>query len=198
VRPALILCLILSLTGCAFGGAPVAGGSPGAPSAAAASGPRISPPPVTPATPPGTSLPDFACADAVGGMVGVADVFAARASEQPGYDRFVLQFASIVPTYTVKRQTTAAFKNGATGESVTLVGNAGVLVTVHSATAATTFTGPTDLTHPEFQILVEARQVQDYEGYVSWGLGLSHAACLRAFTLADPPRLVIDFATTSS
>jgi hypothetical protein len=81
---------------------------------------------------------------------------------------------------------------------VTLSGAAGVLVTVHSATGATTFTGSTDQLHPEFQVLKEARQTQDFEGYVSWGLGLSKPVCMRAFVLDDPARLVVDLQITSS
>ncbi|HYL07706.1 MAG TPA: hypothetical protein VEU76_04105, partial [Candidatus Udaeobacter sp.] len=63
---------------------------------------------------------------------------------------------------------------------------------------ATTFIGSTDLVNANFVILNEARQTQDFEGYVSWGLGLSKAACMRVFTLSDPARLVVDFQTTSS
>jgi len=81
---------------------------------------------------------------------------------------------------------------------VTLSGTAGVLVSVHSATGATTFTGPTDLLHPEYQVLKEARQTEDFEGYVSWGLGLSKPACMRAFVLNDPARLVVDLQITNS
>jgi hypothetical protein len=118
--------------------------------------------------------------------------------EQPGYDRFVLQFDSIIPTYTVKRQAKPTFPLGASGQTVSLNGSAGVFVTVHSATGATTFTGPTDMTHAEYKILVQAHQTQDFEGYVSWGLGLSKDSCIRVFTLQDPARLVIDFQITSS
>jgi hypothetical protein len=153
---------------------------------------------VIPPTPPNTTLPDFACVDASGGKVGVANTITARAAEQPGYDRFVLQFDPIVPSYTVKRQPKPVFLLGASGQSVTLSGTSGVLVTVHSAQGATTFTGSTDLVHPEFQVLKEARQVQDFEGYVSWGLGLSKPACMRVFTLKDPARLVVDLQTPSS
>src|SRR5207245_7818959 len=118
-----------------------AGGPDPAPGAAAtpastpghvyASGPRISPPPVPPPTAPGTNLPAFACADASGGKTGVANAITARAAEQDGYDRFVLQFDSIVPTYTVKRQAKPVFTLGGSGQSVTLSGTAGILVTVH-------------------------------------------------------------------
>ena len=149
-----------------------------------------------PPSPPGDSLPAFACTNAGGGKTGVANTVTARTAEDPGYDRFVLQFDSTVPTYTVKRQARPVFPAGPSGQTITVTGSFGVLVQVHSATGATTFTGPTDITHPEYMVLREARQTEDFEGYVSWGLGLSQAACMRTFTLNDPPRLVVDFVTT--
>ena len=133
------------------------------------------------------------------GKTGVANVVAARANEFSSYDRFVLQFDSAVPTYTVKRQASPVFPYGASGQTITLSGTAGVLVRVHSATGANTFTGSTDLTHAEYLVLTEARQTEDFEGYVSWGLGLSKAACMRVFTIpGPPPRLVVDFTTATS
>jgi len=198
VRLTLSLVLISILGACGPTLTPSAAVTPGGAGAANASGPRISAPPVTPPTPPGTNLPDFACADASGGKTGVANTITARAGEQDGYDRFVLQFDPIVPTYTVKRQAKPVFPLGASGQNVTLSGTAGVLVTVYSAKGATTFTGSMDLIHPEFQVLKEARQTQDFEGYVSWGLGLSRPACMRVFTLTDPARLVVDLRIPSS
>jgi len=44
-------------------------------------------------------------------------------------------------------------------------------------------------------VLLESQQVEDFEGYVQWGLGLSRSACYRAFVLQSPDRLVIDFST---
>ena len=171
---------------------------PAGTAAANASGPRVATPPVTPATPPGTNLPAFACADASGGKTGVANTITARVGEQPAYDRFVLQFDPIVPTYTAKRQAKPVFPVGSTGQNMTLSGTAGVLITVHSANGTSTFTGSTDLVHPEYQLIKEARQTQDFEGYVSWGIGLAKPACMRAFVLDDPARLVVDFQIASS
>jgi hypothetical protein len=198
MRTALVLTLLSIVTACGPNIAPSAATTPGDTSITIASGPRISPPPVSPPTPPGTNLPGFACADASGGKTGVANTITARVGEQQTYDRFVLQFESIVPTYSVKRQAKPEFPLGASGQTVTLSGTSGALVTVHSATGATSFTGSTDLMHPEYQIIKEARQTQDFEGYVSWGLGLSKPACMRAFVLDDPARLVVDFQITSS
>ena len=193
MRRGLIAVLISVLTACGPQLAPSAAVSPDPTQLiGSASGPRISAPPVTPPTPPGTNLPAFACSDASGGKTGVANAITARASEQDGYDRFVLQFDPIVPTYTVKQQAKPVFTLGGSGQSVTLSGTAGILVSVHSATGATTFTGSTDMVHSDYTILKEARQTEDFEGYVSWGLGLSRATCMRVFTLSDPARLVVD------
>jgi hypothetical protein len=196
VRLGLTLVLISILAACGPDLSPSANLTPQGSDDAHASAPRITPPPVTPPTPPGTNLPPFACADAKGGKTGVANTITARGGEQTGYDRFVLQFDPIVPSYTVKRQARPVFTNGASGQSVTLSGTSGVLITVFSAKGATTFTGSTDLIFNGFQVLQEARQVQDFEGYVSWGLGLSKPACMRVFVLSNPARLVVDLQTT--
>jgi hypothetical protein len=198
MRIAAALALGLTLTACGLGGptasaTPVAA-VPGTPNQAA-SAPRITPPTVTPPTPPGTNLPAFRCADAAGGIVGSASVTGARLAEQAGYDRFVLQFDTKVPAYTVKRQPKPVFKSGGSGQSITLSGAVGVLVQIHTATQSGTYTGPTDFTHAEFRVLNEARLIEDFEGYVQWGLGLSRSVCLRTFILSSPPRLVVDFTT---
>lgn len=197
MRSSFALALISILCACGPSLAPSADVTPGGSAAVNASGPRISAPPISP-SPPGTNLPDFTCADASGGKTGAANTIAARVAEQDGYDRFVLQLDSIVPTYTVKRQAKPVFTLGASGQTVTLSGTTGVLISVFSATGNTTFTGDTDLIHPEFQVLKEARQVQDFEGHVQWGLGLSKPTCMRVFTLSDPARLVVDLQIPTS
>jgi hypothetical protein len=189
--------LILFVTACGPDLTPNANTSADPGDSTVASAPRISPPPVSP-TPPGTNLPAFACADATGGKTGVANVITARTNEQAGYDRFVLQFDGIVPTFAVKRQPKPVFTMGASGQTVTLSGTAGVLVTVHSATGNTTFTGSTDLIQSDYAVIKEARQLQDYEGTVAWGLGINKPTCMRVFTLTDPARLVVDLQTPSS
>ena len=117
------------------------------------------------------------------------------APEQIGFDRLVLQFDTKVPSYTVKRQAKPVFKSGGSGQSIALSGASGVLVQIHSATASGSYSGATDIAHLAYSVLIEAKLVEDFEGYLSWGLGLTKPACFRAFTLADPPRLVIDFKT---
>lgn len=199
MRSALLALLISILTACGPALSPGAASSPTQSGTSTASGPRIAQPPVTPPAPPESRLPDFACADQSGGNAGKAsNVITARAGEQATYDRFVLQFDPVVPTYTVKRQAKPVFNLGASGQTVTLSGTTGVLITVHSATGVTTFTGSTDIVTANYRVLAEARQTQDFEGYVSWGLGLNKSACLRVFTLDAPARLIVDFQTSTS
>ena len=196
MRAARILCLSVLVAACGPSLAPAATVSPVDSPSSVASAPRIAQPPVSPPVPPGTNLPAFACTDVSGGKTGVANAVTARVAEQTGYDRFVLQFDATVPSYTVKRQATPTFSSGASGQTITLSGTSGVLVNVQTATGAGTFTGATDLIHGEYLVLKEARQTQDFEGHLSWGLGLGKPACMRVFTLTDPARLVVDFSTT--
>ena len=199
MRTAAAVGLSMILASCGLAG-PTASATPVAGSNSdpvpAASAARIAP--MTPAPPPGPSIPGFKCADASAGTTGDANVTNARIAEQLGFDRFVLQFDSKVPAYTVKRQAKPVFKIGGRGQPVTLNGTAGVLVQVHSATGSGTYNGPTDFSHPDFLVLGEARLIEDFEGYVSWGLGLNRPACMRVFPIPAgdlPPRLVIDFTT---
>jgi hypothetical protein len=194
VRTAACLCLFIVLFGCTPSPAPTAAASPATSSSSArTTGPVISPPPITPPTPPGTKLPAFACADVTGGSPGIANVTAVRVRQEGTFDRFVLQFDSSVPLYTVKQQAKPVFTQSPSGQSITLSGTAGALIQVHTASQGATYSGTTDFTQANFAVLKEAHVIEDFEGYVAWGLGLGSPACLRVFTLSDPPRLVIDF-----
>jgi hypothetical protein len=74
---------------------------------------------------------------------------------------------------------------------MTLAGSAGLLVVIKGADEHTAYSGATDF-KTNYPVLLEARQVEDFEGTVQWGLGLSKSACYRAFFLTNPTRLVID------
>jgi len=125
-----------------------------------------------------------------------ANVTDVRVGQQTDYDRFVLQFDGAVPAYTATRQASPTFKMSPSNQPITLSGTYGVLVTVQTAAEANTYSGPTDISHGEFRIIKEARLTQDFEGSVSWALGLDHAACMRTFTLTGPSRLIVDFSVS--
>ncbi|HVS49389.1 MAG TPA: hypothetical protein VHJ99_10835, partial [Candidatus Dormibacteraeota bacterium] len=71
----------------------------------------------------------------------------------------------------------------------------GILVIIHGADLHTSYSGSTDIKTGDAS-LVEVRQVEDFEGVVQLGLGVSGATCYRVFTLANPIRLVIDIQAT--
>jgi hypothetical protein len=191
------LCACL-LAGCTASTAQSAAISPG-PATSARIGPVISPPPVTPPTPPGDNLATFACKDTNGGTPGVTvNLTAVRVGQQSGYDRFVLEFDSAVPIYTVKRQVKPVFTQSPSGMQVTLSGTSGVLVQIQKASGANTYSGALDFSQAGYPVLKEAKQLEDFEGSIAWGLGLGSAACIRVFTLKSPSRLVIDFQAPGS
>jgi hypothetical protein len=162
------------------------------------SSPSASPSPapvVPPVTAGATASPGFTCSAASGGGTGQAKVTAVRvtavrAAAQSGYDRFVIQFDGPVPQYELHPQPGSTFVQDPSGLPVTLQGSSGLALTLRDASSSS-YSGPTDL-HTNGNVLREARQVGDFEGVVSWALGLSKPACYRVTTLSSPFRLVID------
>jgi hypothetical protein len=151
-------------------------------------------------TPPDSSLPAFTCVSSTGLVTKptsppqppVIFVDGVRTGTHTGYDRITIQFQNGSPSKVdIATQSNAHFTQGASGQPVILRGNAGILITITGADEHTAYSGPTDF-KTNYTVLVEARQVQDFEGTVQWGLGLSKSACYRAFFIANPVRLVID------
>lgn len=150
-------------------------------------------------TPPDSSLPAFTCnlstqlvTTPTSSQPPVIFVDGVRTGTHTGYDRITIQFQNGGPSKVdLSTQSNAHFIQGASGQPVILRGNAGILVTITTADEHTAYSGATDF-KTNYAVLVEARQVQDFEGTVQWGLGLSKSACYRAFFIANPVRLVID------
>jgi len=126
----------------------------------------------------------------------IAYVNAVRTGTHTGYDRVTIQFQNGLPAdIQVATQNNATFTQGASGRQVVLQGSAGLLITMHGADEHTQYSGPVDF-KTNYPVLLESQQVQDFEGVVQWGFGLSSGACYRAFLLEGPLRLVIDFSTS--
>lgn len=145
-----------------------------------------------------SNLPPFTCN--VGAAVSarghevqpIAYVSAVRVGTHSGYDRITFEFKNGLPAdMSLNPQYNTVFTQTASGRQVTLQGSYGLLLAMTGADDHTSFTGSTDFT-PGYPGLKEARQVQDFEGYVTWGLGVSSLPCYRAFVLQSPSRLVID------
>jgi hypothetical protein len=158
--------------------------------------PSLTPSPSPAQTPPDSNLPAFVCAGPVSlvgtGSPTVAFVDAVRTGTHAGYDRVTIEFNNGEPgSVDMSPHDGTTFTQGASGQQVTLSGSTGLLVIIHGSDEHTAYTGSTDI-KTAYSVLLELRQVEDFEGTVQWGLGLSKTACYRAFYLTNPARLVID------
>ena len=163
--------------------------------------PSLAPTPAAtlPPSPAATPLGSFACTDLSGGTPTtpppLAQLNDLRVAAQTGYDRIVFQFAGgPVPAYTLTRQASTHFVKDASGQPVTLQGSAGLKLVFHGAAAYPTYTKSTDI-KPGLAAVQEVEQIGDFEGVLSWGIGLSKPSCMRTLELTNPTRLVIDIQT---
>lgn len=191
-----VVCLSVLLVACGSPGAANPSPSPSpTPVASPSELPSPSPSPTPSLQPSASPTPPagFACADTSGGSVSDTTVTTVRVGQQSGYDRFVIEFGGGVPSYTVTRQQNATFTRSPKGDQVTLQGNAGVLVAIHSVNNWTSYSGPTAF-NPGYPFLRQALQVENFEGYQQWALGIQGSPCLRVWLFTSPNRLVVDIA----
>jgi hypothetical protein len=139
------------------------------------------------------ALPAYVCGTQSGGSTTVyGHVTDVRVGAHRTFDRFVIEFSNArLPHYTITPKSSSVFVLDPSGRQVTLLGSAGLKIVMHTATGVGTYGGPADF-RPRFPQLREARRLGDFEGYLSWGLGLAHQSCKRVFTLSSPRRLIID------
>jgi hypothetical protein len=164
--------------------------------------PRAAPtvvPTALPAAAPAANLEKFGCvATAFNNSKAPlsALVDAIRTGAHTGYDRLTIQFRNGLPgSIALTPQSGTTFLRSPRGDHVTLAGRNGILVTLFSSDGHTAYSGPTDIKTGD-STLVEVREIQDFEGYVQYALGISGPACYHASILTNPARLVIDVQTT--
>jgi hypothetical protein len=124
---------------------------------------------------------------------------AIRTGSHDGYDRVVLQFRNDLPSWRVGYVDQVPSESGAT---VPLEGAASLFVQVDPAWAhdldtppyAATYTGPRTLT-PRYPTLRQVRLVDEFEGHLTFGVGLQRRVGFRVLELRGPPRLAIDVAS---
>lgn len=123
---------------------------------------------------------------------------AVRSSRHEGYDRVVFEFTNALPGYQVQYVDEPVHEDGS-GEEVDVAGDHVLLVRMENASGADlskedapqTYTGPTrfDPGTPEVAELV---RVGDFEGVLTWAIGVRDEVAFRVTTLDGPPRLVVD------
>ena len=117
-----------------------------------------------------------------------------RTAHNEGFDRVVFQFdGEQVPGYRVEYLDKPAVTCGS-GDDVKLAG-AGQLqvrLTPAQAHAAGASTIAQRERKPALPLLVEMRQICDFEGEVTWVLGVKQPHKYRVLELKGPTRLVVD------
>ena len=109
-----------------------------------------------------------------------------------GFDQITIEFKDTVHgTITIDVQPNSTFIEDGSGAPVKLAGKYGLRILIKDADEHTDFAGSTDFKNPSFLQLKEARLMGDFEGHVTWGLGLASPACYRVEMLENPTRLVI-------
>jgi hypothetical protein len=120
---------------------------------------------------------------------------AVRTGEHSGYDQVVFQFSGMLPGYTIQR--VQAVYSDPKGTPVPLAGQSYLRVVFHGTSAACpqpphqTYIGPSVLT-PYYPQLLTVTAAGDFEGVLSFGVGLAAQGGYHAVTLTNPGRLVID------
>jgi hypothetical protein len=206
MRPVRIVaaCLLAAVAagGCS-GGSGDAGGAAAAPTATAApttaGGPSDTTGPGTTAASAGWTTATKAGTNNPKVPEDMPMLVAIRTGSHDGYDRVVLEFRNDLPSWRVGYVDQVASESGAT---VPLQGTARLFVDVHPAWAhdqdtppyEATYTGPRSLT-PGYPTLRQVRVVDEFEGHLTFGLGLARRVGFRVVELRGPPRLAIDVAS---
>jgi hypothetical protein len=126
---------------------------------------------------------------------------AVRTGKHGGYDRIVFQFSGGLPAVRTERVTTVY--EDPKGTPVPLAGKSRLHVVFRGASAFCprpahlTWAGPAALT-PRYPQLLMVKAAGDFEGYLSFGIGLTARGGYHVFTLTGPDRVVIDFSHPSA
>lgn len=120
---------------------------------------------------------------------------AVRTGKHAGYDRVVFQFSGGLPAVTAER--VKAVYADPKGTKISLPGRSYLHVVFRGASANCpqpahrTWTGLAVLT-PRYPQLLAVKAAGDFEGYLSFGLGLAARGPYHVSTLTGPDRVVID------
>jgi hypothetical protein len=140
-------------------------------------------------------LPPFSTAPKTSGSSGgQAELFAIATGCHSTYDRFVVRGRLAKPGYDVRY--VAKVVSDGSGKTVSLLGTKRIRVIVREArghTSGGTNLLPRTLT-PLCSNLRQVKEAGDFEGVVTFGLGLRRKTGFRVFRLTGPTRIVVDVA----
>ncbi len=127
-----------------------------------------------------------------------------RAGRNAGYDRVVFEFSGLAPAYQVTY--VDGVREDPSDRPVSLDGDAFLLVVMPGGTLDTTsqvtdpttarsYTGPRRI-RPNLDAVEEIAAAGDFEGVLSFGIGIDERAPFRVLRLTGPGRIVVDVAAS--
>jgi hypothetical protein len=128
---------------------------------------------------------------------GLPQLVAVEVSHQGSFDRVVFRFSSHVPGYNISY--VSGIRHDPSDKPIQLQGNAFISVAMHSVASGQVGApaAPQSRQTPLFPQLRELTGAGDFEGVVSYGLGLTSRSGFRVTTLTNPDRLVVDVRITT-
>ncbi|MDF5755239.1 GerMN domain-containing protein [Spongiactinospora sp. TRM90649] len=115
-----------------------------------------------------------------------------RAAHRPGLDRIVFEFRGPLPTELSARYVGKLIADGS-GRPVSLVGNAFLQVRLSPAQGIRTHQDAKQTY--ALPGVIQLARIGDFEGVVTYGVGLARRTPYRMYTLTHPNRVVIDIGT---
>ena len=195
VAAAALVALLIGLPGCA--GSPSDEPSPSVePSVAASASATASSSAEASAEPMPTDAA-FSCDTTLeGGEDGFAHLIDVELRTRDGYDRVTYTYEEdSIPSYVVE-SAHAPFSRDPIGTPMDVAGASVYLITIVGGTrqadnGTSTYYGPVNF-EPGYEQIAQLIESGDFEATSKWYLGLNGGECLRAFTLNNPTRIVID------
>lgn len=122
---------------------------------------------------------------------GAAQLTGISVGRHPAFDRIVFRFSGGIPGYRI--QYTDQVLNDARGDQVPLPGRTFLRIVFFPASGYQSYRGP-HVISPDYPTLLQLRTAGDFEGYLSFGAGLSSRTGFHVRTLTQPDRVVVDVA----
>jgi hypothetical protein len=132
-------------------------------------------------------------------VVTLPELVDVRTAHHPGFDRITFEFKGARPTANVRFA--SQLSEDGSGKPVHLAGGAAIEVVFHGANAHDEQGNPSVSPRrfsPGLPMLKEVAQIGDFEGVVSYGLGVDHRTSFKVLRLSGPSRVAVDIATGSS
>jgi hypothetical protein len=129
--------------------------------------------PGPPTDAPGVAAAQSGCTDSGAASSPGPSRIAAKSAND---DTFVITFDQGTPQFQVFTQTNARFIADPSGAKVLLPGTAGIRIVLRGLTFPADPTGPSSFT-PHGRLVREIRRIGDFEGVVTWAVGLNAPGC---------------------